>query len=338
MSPIWKRGNIYWLDLCIDGKRIRQSLGESEYLIALNKAREIERGLRGRESNPAAVPFAEIKKKYLEWAWGSKPASADREEQRLKKIEALLAGQGIQTLDQITPFHLDQLKARLRERGLEKTTVNRYLQLLRCLFYRAMDWGDFPGPNPLKKIKFYREEYAIRALTPDQMKHVMRAAKEISIGGRTPLQRAFFDITLMAINTGMRRGELLGLRWKDIRGAEAIVRGKREKTRVVPLNAAALDVLRRQPRRSEYVFDIPGRSSLSILRRSTEAVREITGIDFSLHDCRHFFATQLLGAGVDLVTIAEILGHSRSTVSLIYSHTDPERKKQAVERLGEFKP
>jgi integrase len=69
------------------------------------------------------------------------------------------------------------------------------------------------------------------------------------------------------------------------------------------------------------------------LRRTIGQIRKATGIDFHFHLLRHFFTTALLEKGVDFVTIGSLLGHSKITTSLIYSHTDRERKKRALELL-----
>ena len=112
-----------------------------------------------------------------------------------------------------------------------------------------------------------------------------------------------------------------------------MIRGKGEKRRVVPLNKAALGAINKQPRREDYVFDIPNRDHADVLKRSTDRIKRKTGISFSFHILRHTFTTMLLGKGVDLATVGAILGHSKITMSLIYSHTDKERKKRAVDLL-----
>jgi len=81
------------------------------------------------------------------------------------------------------------------------------------------------------------------------------------------------------------------------------------------------------------VFDIPNRNQPNVLWRAVERIRKMTGTDFHFHLLRHAFTTSLVERGVDFITIQELLGHSRLTMSLIYSHTDQEKKKKAVEKL-----
>lgn len=139
---------------------------------------------------------------------------------------------------------------------------------------------------------------------------------------------------ILAFNTGMRKSEILNLRWADVRGGELIVKGKREKTRAIPLNVEARKAIDRQPRRDPYVFWLPNRSQLGNFRRTVDLIRKRTGIDFHFHLLRHRFSTSLLEKGVDIVTASELLGHSKAMTSLIYSHTDSKRKRKAVDLLG----
>lgn len=131
----------------------------------------------------------------------------------------------------------------------------------------------------------------------------------------------------------MRKSEVLNLKWKDVKEGEIEVRGKGDKRRVIPLNETALRVINKQPRREVYVFDIPNRQQVDVFKRSTDRIKRKTGINFSFHILRHTFTTMLLEKGIDIVTIGAILGHTKITMSLIYSHTDKGKMKKAVSSL-----
>jgi len=111
-----KVGEYYWLDIYIGGKRVRRSLKTSNKFEALNEYKKVKDKLLA-EYRGGDVKFADFAKKYLDWAWSSKPASADREQQRLKKIQAFFEDLGILFLSDITPYHVEQLKAHLLEKG-----------------------------------------------------------------------------------------------------------------------------------------------------------------------------------------------------------------------------
>lgn len=165
---ISRHGKYFWLDLRIKGKRIRRSLRTENRNEALARYAPLREKLLEKHLGEK-VKFSDFCKKYLDWAWSSKPASALREQQRLKRIQDFFQGLEIAYVDDITPYHVEQLKTELKERNLSKATVNRYLQILRGLFYRAIDWEIHNKPNPLKKIRFYREERTIRALSGKDM-------------------------------------------------------------------------------------------------------------------------------------------------------------------------
>jgi integrase len=203
------------------------------------------------------------------------------------------------------------------------------------MLYRAIDWDIFPGPNPFRRVKFFREEPVIRPLTADEAERIQQASEAVSLTATSGLQRAFGDIVAVALNTGMRKSEILHLAWADIREGEAIVKGKGSRTRRVPLNVAALEVIGRQPRAGAFVFDVPNRDKGDLMRRTVAQVARLSGVAWHFHLLRHRFASALMERGVDIVTIGEILGHSRVTTSLIYSHTTRERKAEAVSRLAD---
>lgn len=131
----------------------------------------------------------------------------------------------------------------------------------------------------------------------------------------------------------MRKSEILNLKWKDVKEGEILIKGKGGKRRVIPLNETALGMINKQPRREVYVFDIPNRDQVDVFKRSTDRIKKRTGVNFTFHILRHTFTTMLLEKGADLVTIGSILGHSKITMSLLYSHTDREKKKRAVDLL-----
>jgi integrase len=224
---IKKHGSLYWLDIRVDGRRVRRSLKTGEHGLALEKAREIERELRAPKT--PGVDIHEFSLKYLTWAWDTKPASADQESRRMKKILEFFDEHDIRTLSDVTPYHLEQLRAWLKTRKVKigdreidrprsQATLNRYMQLLRGMFYKAIDWEIYKGPNPVKKVKFFREDRTIKPLSHEEAKTVLEACRQIGARkGTSSLQKAFADLVEFAFNTGMRKSEILNLQWKDIK-------------------------------------------------------------------------------------------------------------------------
>ena len=330
---ISKHGKIFWLDIRIKDKRIRRSLKTENRNEALARYAPLREKLLEKHLGEK-VKFSDFCEQYLEWAWSSKPKIALKEKQRLLKIESFLTQQGIKYLDDITPYHIEQLKADLLARGLKKSTVNGWLQILRGMFYRAIDWEVYTKPNPLKKVRFFKPQSAVQGLSKEEIARVLEAARTISESPLSAIQVCFYDVVVLALNTGLRRSELLNLKWKDIKDDSLRIKGKGDKFRDVPLNSTAKEIIMKQQRRDEFVFNVPNRNNATVLHNTTRKVSRISGVDFHLHLCRHFMASKLLELGIDIVTVGGILGHSQIATILLYTHTSKEKMKNAIDKLS----
>jgi integrase len=151
-------------------------------------------------------------------------------------------------------------------------------------------------------------------------------------------------LVLLALNTGLRRGELLQLQWRDIDLPRKMltVRGEGAKTgqtRHVPLNSQIRDVLTawRDPNAEPDWVVFSGSTATVPLTEARKAwgrlLRSARIASFRFHDLRHSFASKLVMAGVDLNTVRELLGHQKIAMTLRYAHLAPEHKAEAVERL-----
>lgn len=120
---------------------------------------------------------------------------------------------------------------------------------------------------------------------------------------------------MIALNTGMRRGEILGLKWRDVdikRNVLYLRNTKNGDKREVPVNEqvkTALISTRRNPK-SEYIFSKKDGSAIGDIKKSFLTALRKSGIkDFHFHDLRHTFASQLVMSGIDLNTVQELLEH-----------------------------
>ena len=157
-------------------------------------------------------------------------------------------------------------------------------------------------------------------------------------------------LVLIAVNTGLRRGELLQLKWRDVDVQRRMltVRGEGAKTgqtRHVPLNSEAIRVLNAwKPRplcESSWCVFAGADSSTPIvaIKKTWKAVLKVAKISsFRFHDLRHTFASKLVMAGVDLNTVRELLGHKSIAMTLRYAHLAPEHKAAAVEAIVASQP
>lgn len=261
-------------------------------------------------------------------------------------------------LSQVSRADFDQFKARRLKAGIKPVTVNRDLDRLKAALAKAVEWGQIET-NPLQGQKRITRdiEDRVRFLSKDEESRLRgalaqretRRREERAAGERWRQARhkpalgefgAYTDhlmpMALLALNTGMRRGELTQLQWRDIDlpAARLTVRAgyaKSGKARHIPLNREALDVLRALRADQEGAGRLFPVASVA---KAWDRVVEAAGLeDFHFHDLRHTFASKLVMAGVDLNTVRELLGHGDIKMTLRYAHLAPEHKAAAVELL-----
>lgn len=258
----------------------------------------------------------------------------------------------------ITKSHFDDFKAKRLKQGTHPATVNRDLDRLKAALSKAEAWGLLEH-NPLRGVKRItrgienrvrylsrEEEIALRgaldareaeARIRRQSGDEWRAARGLELKGALP---AYSDhlkpMTLLALNTGMRRGELTQLTWADIdlQGKRVTIRAGYAKSgtaRHLPLNAEATAVMKTYRKQHALKGPLFAVTSVSTSWRSLMAAAKIA--DFRFHDLRHTFASHLVMGGVDLNTVRELMGHSDLKMTLRYAHLAPEHKAAAVETL-----
>lgn len=256
--------------------------------------------------------------------------------------------------------------ASMRSREVSRSTIHNNIAALRAALNRATEWSILKT-MPLGKIKHRAtdENAIVRYLSADEEARLRsaliarddrrRAGRESANAWRRerghrefPPYGKYTDhvapLVLLALNTGLRRGELLRLRWRDLDLTRRVltVRGEDAKTgqtRHVPLNSEAVIVVTAwRPASYEanaFVFASSEESTpLAYIRKAWTAVLKTALVTaFRFHDLRHTFASNLAMAGVDLNTVRELLGHKSVAMTLRYAHLAPQHKAAAVETL-----
>jgi len=269
-------------------------------------------------------------------------------------------------LAELSAFTIERWRTkRLNEDDVTPATVNRDLAALRGALSRAVEWGRLTA-HPMRTVKAAKTDPIghIRFLTAAEatrLRAALLARDERRQAERTranawrrqrgqdpypafgPYTDHVTPLVLSALNTGLRRGELLALTWRDLdlSGARLTVRAgaaKGGRARVVPLNTEVVRVLRAwRPvgvALEAPVFASSNGQPLQGLKSAWHALMRAAKITrFRFHDCRHDFASQLVQAGVDLNTVRELLGHTDLKMTLRYAHLAPEHKAAAVAKL-----
>jgi integrase len=234
----------------------------------------------------------------------------------------------------VTGKDVEEFKAALsEEENLSVASVNHHLKLFKAVYNRATRLGNFTGHNPVAAVRLSRENNARnRCLTAEEEARLLEA-----------LPTSLRPFVLMALHTGMRRGELRALRWEDVDLANGALRVRRDKAgdgRWVALNRVALEALRTVKREQRvsgaYVFCSPeGRFLHNFERYWRPALRAAVIPDFRFHDCRHTFASRLAMAGTDLYTVQRAGGWKSQAMVQRYAHLSPDHIRAAVERLAQ---
>jgi integrase len=238
-------------------------------------------------------------------------------------------------LTAINAWTVEKWRAKRIKAGVQPSTCNRNLAMLKSALNRACKWGMLDA-DPLTSVKQAKVDNArVRYLSKDENKR-LRAALAARDAGVHAFADHISPAVLLSLNTGLRHGELVALTWDDINlpGKLLTVRAataKSGKTRHIPLNPEALAVLEQWQRQHPDGLLFPFHSFKTAWGKLLEAA----GIqDFRWHDLRHTFASNLVMAGVDLNTVRELLGHADLKMTLRYAHLAPEHKAAAVALLG----
>ena len=208
------------------------------------------------------------------------------------------------------------------------------------MFTKAEEW-EMVSEETLKrvrKVKLLQEDSGrLRFLSKEECRELIDTCKQYKrLNHLTP-------IVIIALNTGMRREELLSLEWGkhvDLKhGFILLDRTKNGERREIPINQTVREVLQGIVRRmdSPYVFiDSKGKRYLDMKNSFRTACDKAMIQDFRFHDLRHTFASHLVMAGVDIVTVSKLLGHKSLKMTMRYAHLAPEHKVNSVNVLDEI--
>ncbi|MBW3020435.1 tyrosine-type recombinase/integrase [Candidatus Woesearchaeota archaeon] len=279
-----------------------------------------------------AVSFSVFSQKYVEYSKiHHSPSNTIRIQyviQNFNRYRAniLLNEISRMNIEEYIQYRLDKIKS---------STLNIELRVLKSMFNTAVNWNLIPS-NPLKNIKQLR----INQNIPKMFTH-----KEIEsiLDGLSPTWLK--NIVTLAVNTGMRRNELINLKWADINISKQylIIRNtqsfttKSKAERVIPLNLNSIEMLRKIPLSGEFVFT--NCNSQKIYSNYLSQCFRDRLIDLnirnnrSFHTLRHTFASWLVQKGVSIYEVSKLLGHTDIKTTQMYAHLRSDDLRNAVERL-----
>jgi len=357
MGKIRQRGGYWYVDLRINGRRFRKKVGKSKHLAELAlKDLEVkaERNQLGflEQKNIRIKDFLNEFIRYSET--NHRLATTTRYRSVIKNLNEFLSL--IPTLNSLRDFTpeivekykqwrktavvtkngkpLEKVKQTSIQKGAKSYTVNFELGTLRTIFNLAIKQKCMEE-NPVSAVGFLKvtDSQKRRFLSETECERLLTACEP-----------EWYPVFFTLLYTGMRKGELVHLEWKDVDFGRQVIKIQRKsfwipKTgeREIPMPDAVAEVLNGLPKRSNFVFttkkgnllDMNGLRDELIRIAKKAGVQELTQV----HALRHTFASQLLMKGVDLPSVQKLMGHSKIETTMIYSHQTPEHLRSAIERL-----
>jgi integrase len=238
---------------------------------------------------------------------------------------------GNKDMRDIEPSHIEAFRQSRLVEGNSKSTANRYLSLVKRIFNLAIQDG-YVEKSPARYIKKFSEKESLkeRILTRAEDEKLMDACPQY-----------LRDMVFLALHTGMREGEIMGLRWDcvDLKAREIRVEyAKSGKYRHVPMDSQVAVLLKSLLKKGErYVFaNNRTQKAYKNIHKAYNLARVAAGLqDVRFHDLRHTFATRLVESGADIGLVQLILGHGDLKITQRYVHPSKVSALQAVENLSD---
>lgn len=342
MPTIFRRSNGIYYILFREGQRTRWlSTGKKLKSEALHVlvSQEAERTRPPQVEKPEAQKPSNTFRAFIDefLIYAQANYSPKTKDMYRRTLERFLAFVGKKPIEAIGSREIDAYKVE-RLKTISGVSVNLELRTLRAAFYTALRWNLILR-NPCKGVSQIRvPETEPVYLTEGQFESLLGSIEE-------PWLR---DLVIFAATTGLRRSEILNLRWEDVQFEDRLIRvrnhgtfrTKTGKNRTLPMSEVVFNLLldRKKKARAELVFTHRGRPiTPERATRSFKKVARKVGLNDRMHfHClRHTFASWLVQRGASIYEIQKLLGHSSIKVTQIYSHLGSAQLHQTVGRLND---
>lgn len=321
-----KRGNVWWSYFYVDGIRHQSSTGTSNR----KQAETIESKLREDvnkqrfqivETNPD-LTFGELAARFI--------ASGSARKHHNYHLRFLLPCFADVPVLRLTKSLAEEFRKarRAANPAIKDATINRDLSVLRHILYWAVD-EQLIAANPLARMRMARERRTRRQV-------LSIAEEDALLAEATGHLRT---MTIMALDTGMRRGEITSQRWDDVDFSRKLLSVTRSKTpegeaREIPLTARLYNLLVRTEPKTGLVVTYKTQPIRIVKRSWQTALKNAHVRHIRFHDLRHTFNTRLMEAGVLQEIRMALMGHSSgSKVHAIYTHIELPSKRKAIRQL-----
>jgi integrase len=224
-----------------------------------------------------------------------------------------------------------------RPRPRTPASVNRDLACLSKILSMAFD-NELIDSNPMRRVRMLKE-------ASSRERFIIAEEEQRLFAQLTGRRDHIRSVVTIALNTGMRRGEILGLQWEHVNFQARtifIARSKTSRTRTIPMNDTVFNeliVLKQDAGPQEFVFS-NSRTGVNIdsIKTGWRSACDDAGlVNLRFHDTRHTFATRLRANGVHEWDIRDLLGHTSVPMTSVYTHQTPLNLCHAVNTLTNTK-
>jgi len=323
---LYKRGGVYWSYLYRDGVRQQFSTGTGN-----RKAAQKIENHRKQELNDARFQITDYDPDITLGAIAARfVASGSAHTHHYYHLRFLLGYFADTAALRVTKAMAEEFRRKRKKFNpqIKDATVNRDLSVLRHLLYWAVD-EQLLAANPLARLKMPRERRIRR--------QILSVAEEVSLLGVA--KSHLYLMIVIALDTGMRRGEITSQLWEDIDFSQRTLSVTHSKTpggelREIPLTERLFALLAEQRRPNGLVIEFQGQPVHIIKTTWRTALKNAKIRRIRFHDLRHTFATRLMEAGVLQEVRMALMGHSPGAkIHAVYTHIELPTKREAIRKL-----
>ncbi|QQS60487.1 site-specific integrase [Candidatus Falkowbacteria bacterium] len=341
---IYKKNNSYWVNIRFNRKRYRKPSPQN----TLAGAKAYESLLRQKLARGEPIvdePEEVIAEKTLFSAFAfdwfntyvkNNNKLSEVNNKRSHLDSSIIPYFGKKYIDEITSYDIEKYKTYLSVvKEMSPKTINNRLCIISKCLKTAVEWGTLEYIPRIKLLKVPPQRFDY--LTVQESELLLRTAKG-----------QWRDMILLGLRTGLRFGEIVGLKWENIdftknvlQVMQTVVRNvesspKSNKIRTVPLTKEVTEMLKDRSKDGKYIFQNPNGSSLQgyfCLRRLHEICREASLRNVGWHTLRHTFASRLAENNISILAVKELLGHSDIKTTMRYSHINLSVLQDSIKSL-----
>jgi integrase len=340
---IYKRGSIYWYKFTFNSEAIWESTRQKNQ----HTARQMEAahrtslakgevGIREKRAAPTLKEFCE--KRFEPWAESVTTQKTWRDFYRVGLLAIKeFAPLANLHLDSVTSERIAEFSSYRQSKGLQISSVNASLRILRRILRIAVEWGELPTPPKIRLLA--GENHRERVITPTEEARYLAAANHL-----------LAEVATVLVDSGLRPEECYRLLWESItwangrHGTFLVTHGKTKAARrVLPMTPRVRALLEARWKAAGkplegFVWPAPTKSGhmepSALKKQHAKALKDSKVRPFVLYSLRHTFLTRLGESGCDAWTLARIAGHSSIAISSRYVHPSEDAVLLAMSRLG----